>query len=103
MDDRRLTGRGAWMASEASSLTGSKFGKHNRGTFFEEVQHAIDDVLGHTPDPIPKTRTLENALFHQEVFRRLAENTIFNLIPSEKRALAAAIYNAVIKLGGHVR
>ena len=27
------------------NLTGSRFGKHRRGTFFEEVQHAIDDVL----------------------------------------------------------
>jgi hypothetical protein len=70
-------------------LTGSRFGKHKRGVFFEELQHAIDDFQGLTPNPIPKPHTLENYLFHEQVFKRMIDNPVFDISKREGNDLLA--------------
>ena len=86
--------------SNTIELTGSRFGKHSRGTFFEELQHAIDDAVGVNPSRFPKPGTLENAQFHLEVFERLIANPIYKLNPIEKLNLIRKTKELIASLGG---
>ena len=59
--------------------------KPNRGMFYEEVQHALDQATPGLNDlPFPGTKG--NELLHAGTFDRLADNKWFNLTPEQKQA-----------------
>ena len=71
-----------------------------RGTFFEELQHLIDDANGLTPAVIPTAGSLDDAIFHREVFRRMIDNPLFDISDLEGLNLSAEIRDMIRKLGG---
>ncbi len=87
--------------SKIIHLMGSATESSARGAFLEELQHLIDDVNRLTPDPIPKEGTLENAIFHEEVFERMTQNAdLFEITEAECDALIEWISLVRFKLGG---
>ena len=83
-----LTENGFDKDSKIIYLIGSESASSARGAFLEELQHLIDDVNRLTPDPIPKKKTLENALFHRDVFERMTENAdLFGMSEAECNSL----------------
>ncbi len=59
--------------------------KPNRGMFYEEVQHALDQRTPGLNDlPFPGTKG--NELLHAGTFDRLADNKWFNLTPQQKQS-----------------
>ena len=71
-----------------------------RGTFFEEVQHLIDDKNGLNPSSIPKNGTLDDAIFHGPVFERMINNPLFDISDMEGLSLMAIIAQVIKNLGG---
>jgi len=69
----------------------------NRGVFFEELQHAIDNKMGRNPFPTPARNTLANAEFHKVVFIRMYENELFNITEAEFDELMKLVNNAINK------
>ncbi len=88
--------------SKELHLKAAADGPTNRGVLYEELQHLIDDAAGINPAVIPKVGTLENALFHREVFERMANNPLFDITAAEADDLAANITVEIMLLGGSI-
>jgi len=86
-------------------LTCGPMDQFPRGTFFEELQHAIDDVphdgIGRrNPTHFPADGTLENALLHKEVFKRMYDNPLFNITADEFESLIRRVDQQIDTLRG---
>ena len=66
-----------------------------RGTFFEEIQHLIDDAAGLNPRSIPASGSLEDAIFHREVFERMIDNPLLDISDIDGLSLLAVLEDVI--------
>ncbi|MFN0035514.1 MAG: hypothetical protein ACKVUS_10620 [Saprospiraceae bacterium] len=72
-----------------------------RGTFFEELQHAIDDVNNRNPATAYPADSIENAIFHRQVFDRMVKNPLFDITETEAEDLLLNITFEILIRGDH--